>query len=305
MKLTRAITSGAVAAVAGLAAHDLIQKKHAILRNFPVVGHLRYLLEAIGPELRQYIVTGNDEERPFSRDQRRWVYASAKHENNYFGFGTDNDLERTDGYLIIKHRTFPRRRRRTRDPGSAEDTPLPSAKVLGGAPRRAEQRSVRRRWSTSRAMSFGSLSGARGRGDQPRRGAGRAACTTPARAASRRTTATAATSSCRSAPATSAAATSRAASTSQRLKDLVAVGAGPGHRDQAQPGREAGPRRPAPGSEDHAGDRARSAASRGASTASARPGTRSSPTSTAARLRRAARRRRPGCRWASSRPSAT
>jgi hypothetical protein len=50
--------------------------RHAILHNSPVVGHLRYLLEAVGPELRQSIVTSNDEERPFSRDQRRWVRAS-------------------------------------------------------------------------------------------------------------------------------------------------------------------------------------------------------------------------------------
>ena len=42
------------------------------LKNFPIIGHFRYWLEALGPELRQYIVTNNDEERPFSRDQRRW-----------------------------------------------------------------------------------------------------------------------------------------------------------------------------------------------------------------------------------------
>ena len=51
-------------------------------------------------------MTSNDEERPFSRDQRRWVYASSKLQNNYFGFGTDNDIEQVDGYPIIKHRTF-------------------------------------------------------------------------------------------------------------------------------------------------------------------------------------------------------
>ena len=56
----------------------LLQKKHAILRNFPIVGHFRYILELVGPELRQYIVSGNDEERPFSRDQRSWIYASSK-----------------------------------------------------------------------------------------------------------------------------------------------------------------------------------------------------------------------------------
>ena len=89
-----------------LAAYDLTQRDHAILRNFPIIGHFRYWLEMVGPELRQYIVADNDEERPFSRDQRRWVYASAKKQNNYFGFGTDNDQERP-GYLIIKHAALP------------------------------------------------------------------------------------------------------------------------------------------------------------------------------------------------------
>jgi len=93
-----------LAALAAVAAHDLLQKRHALLRNFPVIGHGRYLLEAIGPELRQYIVASNDEERPFSRDQRRWVYASSKLQNNYFGFGTDNDLEHGTGNVILHHR---------------------------------------------------------------------------------------------------------------------------------------------------------------------------------------------------------
>ena len=97
----------AVALVVAVAIYDVTQKKHAILRNFPIIGHFRYIFEAVGPELRQYIVTGNDEERPFSRDQRRWIYASSKKENNYFGFGTDNDLEQSPNYLIVKHAAFP------------------------------------------------------------------------------------------------------------------------------------------------------------------------------------------------------
>ena len=76
-----------------LAVYDLSQKRHAILRNFPIIGHLRFLMEAFGPELRQYIVSDNDEGLPFSRDQRRWGYATAKQENQYFGFGTDNRIE--------------------------------------------------------------------------------------------------------------------------------------------------------------------------------------------------------------------
>ena len=59
--------------------------------------------ERIGPELRQYIVTDNDQERPFSRDQRRWVYTSSKTTDRTFGFGTDNDLERVHNYVIVKH----------------------------------------------------------------------------------------------------------------------------------------------------------------------------------------------------------
>lgn len=78
----------ACALVALVVVYDLLQRQHAILRNFPIVGHFRYLFEMVGPELRQYIVTSNNEEKPFSRDERRWVYASAKKQSNYFGFGT-------------------------------------------------------------------------------------------------------------------------------------------------------------------------------------------------------------------------
>ena len=95
------------AAAAGVTAYDLLQRRHAILRNFPVAGHFRFMLESVGPELRQYVVTSNDEERPFSRDQRRWVYASSKREINTFGFGTDNDLEDVDSLLVMKHQPFP------------------------------------------------------------------------------------------------------------------------------------------------------------------------------------------------------
>src|SRR4051812_15117452 len=108
MRPSAAAPLGALAALAAVAARDVLQKEHALLRNFPLVGHGRYLLEALGPELRQYLVAGNNEERPFTRDQRRWVYASAKKENNYFGFGTDNDVEYTAGYPVINHKNFGR-----------------------------------------------------------------------------------------------------------------------------------------------------------------------------------------------------
>ena len=95
----------------------------------------RYWLEAVAPELRQYIVTNNVEERPFSRDQRRWVYASAKSENSYFGFGSDNELEQTPGYLIVKHSAFPLE---APGPGYFDygiDYGTPCVKVLGVRPR--------------------------------------------------------------------------------------------------------------------------------------------------------------------------
>src|SRR4051812_14407964 len=152
----KAAPVAAVAGVAGLAARDLTQKQHAILRNFPIVGHFRYWLETIGPELRQYIVTDNNSERPFSRDQRRWVYASSKLENNYFGFGTDNDVEHTEGYPIIKHRTFSEVPPHSH-PRVGEEVALPSPKVLGGPRDRAKKFRPESLVNVS-AMSYGSMS---------------------------------------------------------------------------------------------------------------------------------------------------
>ena len=147
---------GVAALLVVVTIHDLVQTRHAILRNFPIIGHFRYWLEAIGPELRQYIVTSNDEERPFSRDQRRWVYASSKKENNYFGFGTDNDLER-DGYIIVRHSAFPIHTPHPGEPGYDPSYPLACIRTLGGARGRKHAFRPTSIVNTS-AMSFGSLS---------------------------------------------------------------------------------------------------------------------------------------------------
>lgn len=138
------------AALALTAVYDLTQTRHAILRNFPIVGHLRYALESIGPELRQYIVTDNDEERPFSRDQRRWVYASAKGENTYFGFGSDNRFDQA-GYPFFHHDAFPV------DTDAGDD--VACAKVLGEWRDRHHAFRPQSIVGIS-AMSFGSLSSA-------------------------------------------------------------------------------------------------------------------------------------------------
>ena len=153
MKWSRLAASLPVIGTAGVAAYDLAQKNHALLRNFPVLGHARYAIELVGPELRQYIVASNDEERPFSRDQRVWIYRSAKGLNNYVGFGTDNDIENTEGYPIIKHRTFA-----SSQAAETEDHAIPCAKVLGAA--RGREKAFRPRSVVNvSAMSFGSLSG--------------------------------------------------------------------------------------------------------------------------------------------------
>ena len=147
-----------VVALVALALHDVLQRKRTILRNFPVVGRLRFFLEAIGPELRQYVIAGNDEERPFSRDQRRWVYASAKRENNYFGFGTDNRIEETPGYVIVKHSTLGCRTPAS-SPREGLEAWLPCAKVMGAA--RGRRHAFRPDSVVNvSGMSFGSLSGA-------------------------------------------------------------------------------------------------------------------------------------------------
>lgn len=139
-----------------VAIYDMTQKRHAILRNFPIIGHFRYWLETIGPELRQYIVTGNDEERPFSRDQRRWVYASSKKENNYFGFGTDNDPDRP-GYILIRHSAFPHHAPHPGEPGYDPEYNIPCVRVLGGFRGRKHAFRPKSIINTS-AMSYGSLS---------------------------------------------------------------------------------------------------------------------------------------------------
>jgi glutamate synthase domain-containing protein 2 len=138
------------------AIYDVIQKKHAIARNFPLIGRLRFLLEEVGPELRQYIVTDNNSELPFSRDERRWIYASAKGENNYFGFGTDNDLENVHNHIIIKHSTFPYTPAADTKIGTAPDWKLPCTKTLGAQRSRAKAFTPESIINVS-GMSYGSL----------------------------------------------------------------------------------------------------------------------------------------------------
>ena len=85
---------------------DLIQKAHSIQRNYPVIGHIRWLVEAIRPEIRQYLMESDEDAAPFSRDQRSIVYQRAKGEMGEHPFGTLLDVYR-DGYEFIAHSTRP------------------------------------------------------------------------------------------------------------------------------------------------------------------------------------------------------
>jgi glutamate synthase domain-containing protein 2 len=95
------VASGLALALACLAAHDMVQRRHAIRRVYPLIGRLRYLVEKVGPELRQYIVTSDLEERPFNRAQRSWVYQAAKNVNSSIGFGTQLDPGRPGAFHFL------------------------------------------------------------------------------------------------------------------------------------------------------------------------------------------------------------
>ena len=131
------------------------QKKHAITHNFPIVGHLRYWLEKIGPEIRQYIVANNLEELPFNRQERSWIYASSKKENDLQGFGSDQDFN-SPGYIFLKNAMIgynpPKEHPFFKNPGI-----LPAAKVIGEYHQR---RRPYRPYSIINisGMSYGSLS---------------------------------------------------------------------------------------------------------------------------------------------------
>jgi len=86
---------------------DIIQSRHAILRNYPLVAHLRFLFEEIRPEMRQYFFEGEKDGLPFSRDQRAIVYQRAKSTLDKRPFGTQYDVYQ-DSYEWLTHSMAPR-----------------------------------------------------------------------------------------------------------------------------------------------------------------------------------------------------
>src|SRR5688572_11578362 len=132
--------------IALLALRDLTQKNHAVTRNFPVIGHFRYFFEELGQPLRQYFFAGDLEERPYNRVTRSWVYASAKGQNNYVGFGSQVDHDQR-GRMHILPSMYP-----TLTQGSVD---LPMPRPIGA--KRAQPYQPRR-FANISGMSFGALS---------------------------------------------------------------------------------------------------------------------------------------------------
>lgn len=85
---------------------DIVQKKHSVLRNYPLIGRLRYFLESQGEYIRQYFIAGERDEMPFNRAARNWVYRTSKGVGGVIGFGSTNDL-REPGSIIFVNAPFP------------------------------------------------------------------------------------------------------------------------------------------------------------------------------------------------------
>lgn len=89
-----------------LGVYDLLQTRRSILRNYPIIGHLRFMLEFIRPEIRQYFIESDNEATPFSRSQRSLVYQRAKGDPDKRPFGTQLDVHAL-GYEWINHSMTP------------------------------------------------------------------------------------------------------------------------------------------------------------------------------------------------------
>ena len=96
----------AALAVVVVFVRDITQNRHAITRNYPVIGHFRYLLEFLGRFLRQYLFAMDREELPFNRAQRSWVYGAAKDEKRNAAFGSTKDI-RAPGTILFNSCPFP------------------------------------------------------------------------------------------------------------------------------------------------------------------------------------------------------
>ena len=126
-----------------IAAYDLLQTKHSILRNFPILGHVRYMMEFIRPEIQQYFIANDEEELPFNRETRSLIYERAQKVRDTIPFGTERDILQV-GYTWVLHSLAPKH------PSEVEQ------RIIVGGP------DCTKPYNASRlnisAMSFGALS---------------------------------------------------------------------------------------------------------------------------------------------------
>lgn len=122
---------------------DAFQKKHTILRNFPLLGHFRYLFESVSPEIQQYFIERNTDGRPFSRNYRSLVYQRAKNVNDTSPFGTQLELN-SSNYEGLRHSIY----------AKSVQHEFPRLRVGGTECKKPYEASI----LNISAMSFGSLS---------------------------------------------------------------------------------------------------------------------------------------------------
>jgi len=135
-----------IGGLAFLFVSDITQKKHGVLRNYPVIGHLRYFFEQLGEYFRQYFFSGDRDEMPFNRATRGWVYRLAKNEGGTIGFGSTYDLH-LPGALIFVNHPFP----------VLEEERLPTPSLVLGEGHCREPFEARSIVNVS-GMSFGAIS---------------------------------------------------------------------------------------------------------------------------------------------------
>jgi len=100
------ILAAIAVAVVVMYIHDITQTSHAIRRNYPVIGRMRYRFERLGEYFRQYFFAQDREEQPFNRAARAWIYRTAKGLGGLVGFGSTNDMQ-SNGSVIFVNSSFP------------------------------------------------------------------------------------------------------------------------------------------------------------------------------------------------------
>jgi glutamate synthase domain-containing protein 2 len=130
-----------------LGIHDYTQPRHSITRNFPIIGHLRFIIEDLGPELHQYLIESDTDGRPFDRDTRSLIYSRSKSAADKKPFGTERDVY-ANGYTWLAHSMTPH-------PVPAD--PVGSLRVTVGGSQCAQPYSLS--VLNISAMSFGALGG--------------------------------------------------------------------------------------------------------------------------------------------------